>query len=138
MGGYIAQCLGRDHSDRILSLIIGGSGLPTEASPDIDPFIAEWQPGMEAYVAAREALRGAQFPETTRRLFLQNDARALIVRRRGTQHEPPWVPSSNVRCMIYAAAGDLPIAERLFEEVPSATFIPCPTSTTGLHSPAPT
>jgi len=127
MGGFIAQCLGRDHSDRMRSLIIGGSGLPTQPPPEVDPFIPELEPGMEAYVAGREAIRGQRFPESTRRLFLQNDAQALIANRRGTQNETPCVPSSKIPCLIYAAAGDLPLAERLLNEVPGATFLPLPT-----------
>src|SRR5690348_3453175 len=119
MGGFIAQCLGRDYPDRFLSLIIGGSGLPTQPPAAIDPFIAELEPGIEAYVSAREAVRGQRFPESTRRLFLQNDAQALIANRRGTQHEAPCVPSPDIACMIYAAQGDIPMAEQLRKQLPT-------------------
>jgi pimeloyl-ACP methyl ester carboxylesterase len=126
LGGAIGQCLGRDHPDRLLSLIIGGAGLPDQKPPATDPLVAQLERGIEAYVQAREALRGEPFPEPQRVLLLANDAQALIANRLGRQNEQSCIPTSNVACLIYAAESDVPEAERLFTQLPAATFLSLP------------
>ena len=144
MGGRTGYFLGRFAPERLRSLIIMGSN-PLPREPSEHPG-AEFQDGMEAYVASLERGGGSLAPEV-RASMLANDARALVAAARGNEIRPE--PASgrfgdvgmpahreglsidddlaliSLPCLIIA--GDLepqfPLAKRTAEALPDARFL---------------
>jgi pimeloyl-ACP methyl ester carboxylesterase len=134
MGGYIGWGIARYASERLLSLIIGGSGPNMETRDESEvgpgPIQKALRQGIDAYLAFCKAVFGPWWQPQWEAKILASDMEALIaMASRWETHDPDRIlPSLAVPCLIFAGEQDNAHsrAKEASEIIPNATFLSLP------------
>lgn len=128
LGGWLGFKLAAHHSERLLSVIIGGANPYWELDPEEPGGMVEWlRGGMEHFMDSYEREHGP-VPADTRARWLALDHEAMAAALSAPDRAADLVdalPDMRTPALLYAGTSDGPdLAERASTLMPNANFVP--------------